>query len=316
MNINRCEEGDMADRNNVGSTQRGGLGGSAGGRIVPLSDMGDYEIAEGFPDVRGWAVTERGGKKVGQVHELLVDTSAMQVRYVDVALERDFAGAGGDRHVLIPAGSVTLDQSRDDVVLDGIGASQLASLTPYTHSGVTREYETGLLRGLGLGSSAGSADADFYRSQHFDEQRLFAGRQRNATTRREEQAVTRAEEELAVGKRQVQAGEVGVRKTVETQRVREQVPVTREEVEIERRPLQAGADMRGVDIREDEIRVPVMAEEVVAEKRLVPKEQIIIRKRGVTQQQAVEADIRKERVEVEDRTRGRSTRSDEQTRRL
>jgi stress response protein YsnF len=62
----------------------------------------------------------------------------------------------------------------------------------------------------------------------------------------------------------------------------------------------------------------VMAEEVVAEKRLVPKEQIIIRKRAVTQQQAVEADIRKERVEVDDSTRkgARSTRSEDQTPRL
>src|SRR3712207_1886479 len=98
----------MADRN-VGSTQRG-IGGQAGGRILPLTDMGEYEIAEGFPDVRGWDVTERGGKRVGKVHELLVDTAAMRVRYVDVELDRGVAGAGagGDRHVLIPAGSVTL----------------------------------------------------------------------------------------------------------------------------------------------------------------------------------------------------------------
>jgi uncharacterized protein (TIGR02271 family) len=307
----------MADRN-VGATQRG-IGSEAGDRIVPLTDMGDYEIAEGFPDVRGWDVTERGGKRVGKVHELLVDTGAMRVRYVDVGLDRDFAGPGGDRHVLIPAGSVTLDERRDDVILDGIGASQLASLTPYTHGGVTRDYETTLLRGLGLGATSGGAGADFYGAQYFDEQRLFAGRQRQTTPRREgTAAVTRAEEELAVGKRQVQAGEVGLRKTVETERVREQVPVTREEVEVERRPLQADADVRGVDIREDEIRVPVMAEEVVAEKRLVPKEQIIIRKRAVTQQQAVEADIRKERVEVDDSTRkgARSTRSEDQTPRL
>jgi uncharacterized protein (TIGR02271 family) len=306
----------MADRSNVSSGQRG-LGGDAGGRLMPLTDMGDYEIAEGYPDIRGWNVTERGGKKVGRVHELLVDTAQMRVRYVDVALDRELAGAGGDRHVLIPAGSVTVDQRRDDLVLEGIAASQLGSLSPYTHSGVTREYEATLLRGLGLGAPAGSADTDFYGAKHFDEQRLFAGRKRQPTARREEEAaVTRAEEELAVGKRQVQAGEVGVRKTVETERVREQVPVTREEVEIERRPLQAGADLRGVDIREDEIRVPVMAEEVVAEKRLVPKEQVIIRKRAVTQQQAVEADVRKERVEVDDRTRGRSIRAEDQGPRL
>jgi uncharacterized protein (TIGR02271 family) len=292
----------MADRSNTSSGQRD-LGDAASGRIVPLGQMGDYEIAEGYPDVRGWDVRERGGKMVGRVHELLVDTGELRVRYIDVALDREFA-RGGDRHVLIPAGSVALDEGRDDVVLSGIAATQLGSLTPYTHSGVTREYEATLLQGLGLGGAAGVGDADFYRAQHFDDRRLFAGRPRPAGARSEEKAqVTRAEEELAVGKRQVQAGEVGVRKTVETEHVRQQVPITREEVDIERRPIEAGADVRGAEFREDEIRIPVMAEEVVAEKRAVPKEQVIVRKRPVIQQQAVEADLRKERIEVDDQTR-------------
>jgi uncharacterized protein (TIGR02271 family) len=293
----------MADRGNVGSGQRG-LGDTAGGRIVPLGEAGDFEIAEGYPDVRGWDVTDRDGKKVGQVHELLIDTAEMRVRYLDVALDRAFASAGGDRHVLIPAGGVTLHERRDDVVLSGIGAAQLSALKPYNHSGVTRDYEATLLGGLGLAGATGTAGADFYGGQHFDDRRLFAGRSRPTGARREETAqVTRSEEELAVGKRQVEAGEVGVRKTIETEHVRQQVPVRREEVEIERRPVEAGADVRGADFREDEIRIPLMAEEVVAEKRAVPKEQIIVRKRPVTQQQAVEADLRKERIEVDDQTR-------------
>src|SRR5215208_2751561 len=46
----------------------------------------------------------------------------------------------------------------------------------------------------------------------------------------QEALVTRSEEELAIGKRSVSAGEVEVRKTVETERVQQQVPVSREEV--------------------------------------------------------------------------------------
>ncbi|MFN2564204.1 MAG: DUF2382 domain-containing protein [Gemmatimonadaceae bacterium] len=307
----------MADRNLGTSGQRGGSG-AAAGRVVPLSELSDFEVADGHPDVRGWEVKERGGRKVGDVHELLIDTGEMRVRYLDVELDTEFA-AGGDRHVLIPVGSVTLDDRRDDVVLSGINPSQLSGLTPYTHTGVTREYETTLLQGLGLTAGAGAADADFYRAQHFDEGRLFSGARRPQARRAEGEAeVTRAEEELAVGKRQVQAGEVGVRKTVETEHVRKQVPVTREEVEIERRPIEAGADIGKADIRNDEIRIPLMAEEVVAEKRAVPKEQVIIRKRPVTQQQAVEADVRKERIDVDDATLrgGRSSRPSEQERRL
>jgi uncharacterized protein (TIGR02271 family) len=294
---------------------RSGNAGNAGGRVVPLGELGDYEVADGHPDVRGWEVRERGGNKVGEVHELLIDTNEMRVRYLDVELDAGLAGAGGNRHVLIPVGSVTLDDARDDVVLTGISASQLGGLSPYTHSGLTRDYETSLLQGLGLGAGAGAGD--FYAAQHFDDARLFSGGRRAQPARTEGAAqVTRVEEELAVGKRQVQAGEVGVRKTVETERVRTQVPVTREEVEIERRPIEAGASARNVDIREDEIRVPLMAEEVVAEKRVVPKEQVIIRKRPVTEQRTVEADVRKERIDVDGATvRGRSARPSEQERR-
>jgi len=293
--------------------------GNAGGRVVPLGELGDYEVADGHPDVRGWEVRERGGNKVGEVHELLIDTSEMRVRYLDVELEGQLPGSGGNRHVLIPVGSVTLDDRRDDVILSGISASQLSGLSPYTHSGVTREYETSLLQGLGLGAGTGAAAGDFYGAEHFDDTRLFSGARRPQASRVEGAAqITRAEEELAVGKQQVQAGEVGVRKTVETEHVRKQVPVTHEEVEIERRPVQPGADLRNADIRENEIRVPLMAEEVVTEKRVVPKEQLIIRKRPVTEQRTVEADVRKERIDVEGAARGgaRSVRPNEQERRI
>src|SRR5688500_11070188 len=89
-------------------------------------------------------------------------------------------------------------------------------------------------------------------------------------TRGNEARITRSEEELAIGKRQVQAGEVSVRKTVETEHVTERVPVSREEVTVERRPVTA-ADTGSVEIGEDRVVVPVTEEEVVVEKRPVAK---------------------------------------------
>src|SRR5688572_6903181 len=93
-------------------------------------------------------------------------------------------------------------------------------------------------------------------------------------TQRDETRVTRAEEELAIGKRQVQAGEVTVRKSVETEHVTERVPVRREEVTVERRPVEA-ADAESADIGEDRIVVPVTEEEVIVEKRPVVKEEVV-----------------------------------------
>ena len=123
-----------------------------------------------------------------------------------------------------------------------------------------------------------------------------------AYQRGQEGFVTRSEEELAIGKRTVQAGEVAVHKTVETEHVREQVPVTREEVTVERRPVnEVRAD--AAEIGAQEIRVPVTREEAVADKRAVVKEEIVVRKQAVQDTDTVEADLRKERVDIDDTTR-------------
>jgi hypothetical protein len=52
---------------------------------------------------------------------------------------------------------------------------------------------------------------------------------------------------------------------------------------------------------EEIVRVPVIEEELVVERRPVVKEMIVIRKRAVRQEQVVEADLRRERVEVDRR---------------
>jgi hypothetical protein len=54
------------------------------------------------------------------------------------------------------------------------------------------------------------------------------------------------------------------------------------------------------------IRVPIVEEQLVVERRPVVKEVLVIRKRAVTEEQVVEADLRRERVDVEQR----DTRSD------
>ncbi len=47
------------------------------------------------------------------------------------------------------------------------------------------------------------------------------------------------------------------------------------------------------------VSIPVFEEVLVVEKRLVVRERILIRKRTVTEEHVVEADLRRERVEVE-----------------
>ena len=280
-------------------------------QLAPLSELDGFKVAEGDPDVRGWDVLAADGTKVGEVEDLLVDTGQMKVRYLEVDLDDDRFGEQ-DRHVLVPIGQARLDDDNDNVLVDGIPADAFGTLPAYTRGTFSRDYETSLRQSFRGGTPVTTAatDADYYADRDFDESR-FLGRRRG-TDREGALRVVRSEEELAIGKRAVEAGEVGVRKTVETERVRESVPVTREEVEIERRPIEPGMAAGDVEIGEDEVRVPVMEEQVVAEKRVVPKEEVVIRKETVQEERVVEDTVRKERIDVdeqEDRTtRGRTTR--------
>lgn len=309
-------------------------------RVAALSDLDDFTIADGYPDPRGWDVLAADGTKVGKVHDLIVDTNAMRTRYLDISLDHDTLHLDDDRDILVPVGQARLDDHDDHVMLDSMGVQQLTALPAYGHDEITRDYETSLLPNFDAGATdmtnggdsgasigeltrdtaAGTAAAgDFYASRHFDDSRFFSGRGRKSTKddTAGEQRVTRSEEELDIGKRQVQAGAVDVRKTVETEHVSQPVTRRREEVTIERRPV-SGARAGTADIGEDEIRIPVTEEEIVVEKRPVVKEEIVIRKQAVTEEQTVEADLRKERVDVDDSnrtTRGRSgTRTDNEQR--
>lgn len=234
--------------------------------LMPLSRMDDFKVADGDKDVRGWTVIARDGERIGKVDDLLVDATARRVRYLGVDLDRGLLSGGHSGHVLVPIESVRLDRN-DKVMLDSVGRNEVLSLPVYDVNA-------------------------FSRSQ------AFAGER---TTRRDldtdrEARLTLSEEELAVGKRPVAAGEVGVTKHVEAKHVREAVPVMREEVTVERRPV-TGTSVN-TRIEEGEIHVPLTQEEVIVEKRVVPKEELVIKKHQVQGEQVVEDEIRRERAEV------------------
>jgi uncharacterized protein (TIGR02271 family) len=114
----------------------------------------------------------------------------------------------------------------------------------------------------------------------------------------DEARLTLSEEQLAVGKRSREAGEVDIGKHVETEHVRQSVPTMHEEVTIERRPLD-GMNTAGATIGEEHLSVPLREEEVVAEKRVVPREEILAHKREVVETEQVDATLRREELDVD-----------------
>ena len=124
------------------------------------------------------------------------------------------------------------------------------------------------------------------------------------TEREDELRVQRTEEELRAGTREREVGEIGVRKTVRTERESVEVPTRREEVTVDRVPVEGEATE--TEIGDAEISVPVTEEEIVVEKRPVAKEEVRIRKDVVEDTEVVEEDVRREEVEIDDETTGRT----------
>jgi uncharacterized protein (TIGR02271 family) len=250
-------------------------------RYSELSRYQGTRFPEGMSDVRGFEVRTRDDEKVGKVSDLITSSDG-RIRYLDV----DLGGILNPRHVVVPVGAAEVDARRDVVWISGMSKDDIKALPDYTGevSALTDDYES-RVRGAYAGRIV---DSDLY-----DQSRFYANRGGKAAG---EARLTLSEEQLAVGKRQEPAGEAAIRKTVETEHVRKTVPVEREEAVVERHPLSADANA-DVEIGEDEIRIPLTREEVIAEKRAVPVEEVVLKKRVVTEDEPVEADLRRERID-------------------
>ncbi|MGX5359990.1 PRC and DUF2382 domain-containing protein [Kocuria sp. KH4] len=117
-------------------------------------------------------------------------------------------------------------------------------------------------------------------------------------TDRDDNGVVRHEERLHVGKEQQETGRARLRKYVVTERETVDVPVEREEVRVERTPL-SGTEATTGTIGEEDVEVVLHEERPVVAKETVGVEKVEIEKETVRDTERVEADVRKEQVEVE-----------------
>ena len=116
----------------------------------------------------------------------------------------------------------------------------------------------------------------------------------------DEASVVRHEEELQVGKVDRELGAVRARKRVETERVAENVPRDTEHFDDVERVAPSENDSGEIETLPDgSVSIPILEEELVVTKRVVVRERVVIRKRTVTEQERVEAELRKERIEID-----------------
>lgn len=115
-------------------------------------------------------------------------------------------------------------------------------------------------------------------------------------------AMTRSEEQLHVGKQTRESGRARLRKYVTTENVTTSVPVSHEEVRVEREPItdaNRDAAMDGPAISEEEHEVTLHAEEPVVEKETVPVERVRLDTETVTEDATVTEEVSKEQIDME-----------------
>jgi uncharacterized protein (TIGR02271 family) len=112
-------------------------------------------------------------------------------------------------------------------------------------------------------------------------------------------ALVRHDEELRIGSETFETGRLRARKRVETERVEERVGIGHEDAAMERQAVD-GEDSGEIETLPDgSISIPLFAEELVVEKRLVVRERVIVRKTTELSDHLVVADLRRERLELD-----------------
>jgi uncharacterized protein (TIGR02271 family) len=234
---------------------------------------------------RGGTAFDRNGGKVGTVEDIYIDRDTNRPEWALVT-----TGLFGTKSTFVPLAQATTEG--DDIKVP-YTMDHIKSAPKMDPDGeLTQSEEAELYAHYGLDYSEGRSDSGLPEGE----------RDTAYDIPRTDDAMTRSEEELAVGKSQREAGRARLRKYVVTENVQQTVPVQREEVRLEREPVtEANVDQAtsGPEISESEHEVVLTAEEPVVEKRTVPKERVRMTKDTVTDEEQVSDEIRREEVEVE-----------------
>ena len=245
-------------------------------------------------DVRDWrgrTVVGNDGGKIGKVSDIYLDEQTDQPEWLAVT-----TGLFGGRVSFIPLarakaeGGELIVPFTKDMVKDAPHAEADGQLS--------QEEEAAIYRHYGLDYSEDRSDTGLPEGNAT----TTGGPGYDTSGPTTDNAMTRSEEELRVGKVSREAGRARLRKWVETEHVTQTVPVSHEEVRIEREPItdaNVGRALDGPAISEEEHEVVLHEEQAVASTEAVPKERVRLDKEVVVEEQSIGQDLRKERIEVE-----------------
>ncbi len=253
---------------------------------------------------RGGNILSTDGEKIGSLGQIYADDDTGQPNWITVK-----TGLFGTSESFVPlegaqrqGDDIVVPYSKDQVK-DAPRVDTEGHLDPAEEERLYQHYQLG--GGRTYPDTATERDADYTTTAGTgryddDDARGTVGRDTSGPTT--DDAMTRSEERLNVGKEKQATGRARLRKYVTTENVTKTVPVQREEVRIEREPITDAnreAAMSGPDISDEEHEVTLHEERPVVEKETVPVERVRLDKETVTDEVTVDEEVRKERIDTD-----------------
>ncbi|MFD1212597.1 DUF2382 domain-containing protein [Arthrobacter sp. GCM10027362] len=260
----------------------------------------------------GANVIDSEGNKIGTLRQLYLDDRHHDPTWITVV-----TGLFGTKETFVPLDEATLQGSEVRVPYTKDQVKDAPRVDPEGELSVEEEellYRHYGLTGMGT-SAGGTAGTEGYATTGTGGYTDTAGTgtdtgtytdaaETRGTTGRDttDDAMTRSEEQLRVGRETREAGRARLRKYIVTENVTETVPVSREEARIEREPItdaNIGDAMSGPVLKEDEHEVTLHEERPFVEKETVPVERVRLDTDTVTDEETVSEEVRKERIETD-----------------
>jgi uncharacterized protein (TIGR02271 family) len=251
---------------------------------------------------RGEELHDRDGDKIGTIEEIYLDAQTGEPEWALVN-----TGMFGTKSSFVPLQQASDDGGTLRVPYEKAQVKGAPQKDPDGELSQSDESELYSYYGLDYGESRsdsglpeGGAGTAGGTAGDFDAAPPVGQDTSGPTT---DDAMTRSEEELRVGKTEQESGRVRLRKYVVEDEVTKTVPVKREEVRIEREPItdaNAGAATDGPAISEEEHEVVLHEEQAVVDKQAVPKERIRLEKDVHVEEEQVSDTVRSERIDVDD----------------
>ena len=292
----------------------------------------DYKIAEGEDNIKGWDVKDAQDHNLGDVDELIFDIESLKVRYLVLDLDKNKDLGIKNREVLIPIGMAELDRKAEDVILRNITLDQIRALPDYDKDHLDTNYERRNYASLvGAGAVAGTG-SDFYNNENFNDTNLYRNRRESVTDETEihnplysdrstdltdknrstdENTINRnrgdntsipvIEEELNVGKKEVERGGIHITSRVVENPVEKNINLREEHVSVERKPVNRRATESDFDHAHDqEIEIHEHKEVPVVNKEARVVEEVRLKKDITEHEEKIKENVRKTEVKVDE----------------